>query len=377
MPLDPDRLKKSWALVAEYGDQVPLFFYSTLFLHNPHLRDMFPVSMADQRDKLVAALGKVISGVDELDAVVPVLQQLGRDHRKFAVVRDHYPAVGHALVATLEHFSGPEWTPELAHDWVTAYGIVADVMIGAAEAAADQPPWWELTVTDIERRAVDIAVLRVVPHQPLAYVAGQSIAVEVPQRPRLWRYLTPAGAPGADGSFELHVRVVAGGVVSTAIVQGTRAGDVWRAGAPVGTQLTLAPGPGPDVVMLAGGTGLAPMKALLAQIEADGGSRSAQLFWGARTARELYDLPAVAAIARRSPWLQVVPCVSDEPVLSGQVASGTVAAVALDRRAWRDHEVYICGSPEMVRDTCAAVTRAGADPRRIHIEEFGSEETTP
>ena len=298
MTLDHDRLKKSWALVADHGDQVPLFFYSTLFLHNPHLRDMFPVSMADQRDKLVAALGNVISGVDQLDAVVPVLQQLGRDHRKFAVVRDHYPAVGHALVATLEHFSGPEWTPELAHDWVTAYGIVADVMIGAAEAAADQPPWWELTVTDVERRAVDIAVLRVVPHQPLAYVAGQSIAVEVPQRPRLWRYLTPAGAPGADGGFELHVRVVAGGVVSTAIVQGTRAGDVWRAGAPVGTQLTLAPGPGPDLVMLAGGTGLAPMKALLAPIEADGRS----VLWSSDTGptQRLWE------IANRTPGLSAL-----------------------------------------------------------------------
>jgi NAD(P)H-flavin reductase/hemoglobin-like flavoprotein len=376
MSLDPDRLKKSWALVAQYGDQVPLFFYSTLFLHHPHLREMFPISMADQRDKLVAALGQVVSGVDELDAVVPVLQQLGRDHRKFAVVRDHYPAVGRALLSTLEHFSGPEWTPELASDWATAYGLVADVMVGAAEAAADQPPWWDLTVADIERRAVDIAVLRVVPHQPLPYAAGQSIAVEVPQRPRLWRYFTPATAPDPDGGFQLHVRVVAGGVVSTAVVQGTRRGDVWRAGAPVGTQLTLPAGPGPDVTMLAGGTGLAPMKALLAQIEADGGSRSVQLFWGTRTARELYDLPAIAEVARRSPWLRFVPCVSAEPVISGEVASGTVVAVALERGAWRDHEIYICGSPEMVRESCAAVTGAGADPQRIHIEEFGSEETS-
>ena len=75
---------------------------------------MFPVSMANQRDKLVAALGQVISRVDDLDSVVPVLQQLGRDHRKFAVVRDHYPAVGQALLATLEHFSGSDWTPDVA-----------------------------------------------------------------------------------------------------------------------------------------------------------------------------------------------------------------------------------------------------------------------
>ena len=47
-----------------HGDQVPLFFYSTLFLTNPSVREMFPVSMANQRDKLVDALGQVISRVD-------------------------------------------------------------------------------------------------------------------------------------------------------------------------------------------------------------------------------------------------------------------------------------------------------------------------
>lgn len=372
--LDPDRLKKSWATVTQYGDQVPLFFYSTLFLHHPHVREMFPVSMADQRDKLVHALGRVVSGAHDLDSVVPVLQQLGRDHRKFAVHRDHYPAVGQALLATLEHFLGPDWTAEMAQDWATAYGIVADVMISAAEATSHQPPWWDLTVVDVERRAVDIAVLRVAPHMPLPYVAGQSIAVETPQRPRLWRYLTPAGPPGPDGDFELHVRVVPGGPVSTAIVQGTRPGDVWRAGAPVGTALTLPAGSGPDVLMLAGGTGLAPMKALIAQIEAQGAPRRVHLFWGTRTHRELYDLPAMAAAARRLDWLQLVPCVSAERVHGDAAAAGTVADVSLSRGPWRDHEIYLCGSPEMVRETRTAVLGTGIDPQRIHIEELGSEE---
>ena len=374
--VDPVRLKKSWAEVAAYGDQVPLFFYSTLFLWHPHVREMFPVSMANQRDKLVAALGQVVSRVDDLDPVVPVLQQLGRDHRKFAVVRDHYPAVGQALLATLEHFSA-DWTPELAHDWATAYGVVADVMVQAAEADSGQPPWWDLQVLDVERRSVDVAVLRVRPHAPLPYVAGQSMAIEVPQRPRLWRYYTPAGLPAADGTFELHVRLVGGGPVSTAIVQGSRPGDVLRAGAAVGTNLTLRPGPGPDLLMIAGGTGLAPMKALIDQIQADGGYRRAHLFWGARYHRELYDLPAVAELERRLGWLRVVPCVSDEASRTSQVATGTAVDIALQHGPWPDHEFYICGSPDMVRATRTAVLEAGAPPELVHVEEFGTEETTP
>ena len=69
---------------------------------------MFPPSMAAQRDRLVAALGAVVANVDNLDAAVPFLQGLGRDHRKFAVEPGHYPAVGASLLALLLVLLVPE-----------------------------------------------------------------------------------------------------------------------------------------------------------------------------------------------------------------------------------------------------------------------------
>ena len=360
--------------MAAHGDQVPLFFYSTLFLTDPGVREMFPVSMANQRDKLVAALGQVISRVDDLDSVVPTLQQLGRDHRRFGVERHHYPVVGAALLATLEHFSGPDWTPELARDWAAAYDAVADVMGRAADDAASNPPWWDLTVASVERRSLGVAVLTVTPHAPLPYQAGQSLAIEAPMRPRLWRYYTPATLPGPDGSFELHVRLVPGGPVSTALVQAAQPGDVLRAGSPVGTHLTLAPRSPTDLVLLAGGTGLAPMKALVHQLAVTGDPRRATLFWGASHRRELYDLPAMHALAEHVPNLRFVPCVSEDTAGPGQQA-GTVVDVALRHGPWTDHDVYVCGSPEMVRASVDALAGAGAPAHRLHVEEFGSKET--
>jgi hemoglobin-like flavoprotein len=88
--VDVQRLKSNFAHVAQHGGEVALFFYSDLFVRNPHLRDMFPVGMSGQRDKLLTALGRIVSQVDELPALVPFLQQLGRDHRKFSVVASHY-----------------------------------------------------------------------------------------------------------------------------------------------------------------------------------------------------------------------------------------------------------------------------------------------
>ncbi|HEX6423799.1 MAG TPA: globin domain-containing protein [Acidimicrobiales bacterium] len=372
--LDAQRLRQNWHLVAAHGDQVPLFFYSSLFLSDPDMRDMFPVSMAAQRDRLVAALAQLVTNLDALDAVGPLLRQLGRDHRRFGVARGHYAAVGDALLATLEHFSGPAWSDELARDWAAAYQAAAQVMIDAADAAGEQPSWWDLAVGRVERRTVDVTVLTVAPHAPLAYRAGQSVAIEVPTRPRLWRYYTPATLPRPDGSFELHVRVVPGGPVSTAMVQGIQCGDVLRAGAPVGERLTLGPDERLDLLLLAGGTGLAPMKALIEQLRAEGGPRRTHLFWGVRRRRELYDLAAMQQLAEGCDWLRLVPCVSQEPAPDGRVETGTVLDVALRHGPWADHEVYVCGSPAMVRATVDGMRRAGTPGDLVRFEDLGSEE---
>src|SRR3954453_7730492 len=133
-------MRASFGKAAAHGDQAPLWFYSHLFLSHPETRQLFPVSMAHQRDRLFGALGEVMARVDDLEALGPILQQLGRDHRKFGTLAAHYPAVGGSLLATLEHFDD-EWTPELAKSWSEAYDVVATVMIEAAEEAAEQPPW--------------------------------------------------------------------------------------------------------------------------------------------------------------------------------------------------------------------------------------------
>src|SRR5947209_12253270 len=230
-------MRASFAKAAAHGDEAPLWFYSHLFLSHPETRALFPVSMAHQRDRLFAALGDVVHYVDDLDRLVPMLQQLGRDHRKFGTVAEHYPAVGASLLATLEHFDD-EWDDALAKSWTEAYGLVADVMIAAAEKAADDPPWWDAEVVAHERRTIDVAVLRVAPRAPFPFLPGQSLSLETELRPRLWRYYSIANAPRPDGSLELHVKARDGGPVSTALVRGAAVGDQLRLGPALG-ELTL------------------------------------------------------------------------------------------------------------------------------------------
>jgi hemoglobin-like flavoprotein len=136
--VDERRLKESFARAAAYGDEAALFFYSHLFLGHPEVRDMFPVSMAVQRDRLLDALGRILAEVSNHDALVPFLQGLGRDHRKFGTLAEHYPAVGASLLATLAHFNGTEWNEDLAREWTEAYTVIAQVMTEAATEALQE-----------------------------------------------------------------------------------------------------------------------------------------------------------------------------------------------------------------------------------------------
>lgn len=378
--VDAHSLKQSFAEVGGNGDQVPLYFYSYLFLTHPEVRELFPLSMARQRDKLVTALGRIVSNVDRLDELVPMLRHLGADHRKFAVIADHYPAVGEALLATLAHFLGDRWTPQLATEWEAAYGIIAKVMIEAAEEAAlTAPPWWEAEVVAHERRGFDIAVFQVRPNYRLDFEPGQSVGVETDLAPKLWRYLSPANAPRPDGTLEFHVRVVDGGAVSTALVHHLQVGDVVRLGSPVGTALRLAAAdPQRDLLLLAGGTGLAPLRSITehALTHPDGNpGRRIHLVVGARRASELYDLAALTSLAQAAPRLTVTPTVSHDLFYPGE--KGNAVDVALRTGRWQEHEVFVCGSAGMISGTMERLTQAGVPADRIHVEDFDADAYAP
>jgi NAD(P)H-flavin reductase/hemoglobin-like flavoprotein len=371
--MDPAALKSSWALVAKAGDEVPLFFYSHLFLSHPEVREMFPVSMAAQRDKLVGALGAVVSNAAQLDEVVPFLQQLGRDHRRFSVIAEHYSAVGASLLATLQHFLGAAWTTELAADWAEAYGLVATVMVQAAEESAEETPaWWPGEVLGVDRRTMDVTIVQIRPEQPLPYQPGQSIALEIPYRPRRWRYFSPANAPRPDGSIELHIGLVPGGQVSGPAVRSLKKGDPVRLGAAVGDTLKLPENGRRNLLMVAGGTGLAPLRAMLEQLDRrtqPGDVPMVHLFHGARMPWNLYEHKQLTRLTQR-PWFSYTPVVSDDASYPG--LRGLVGSVAAEHGPWSGHTALVCGSPAMVAHTVEELTGAGTPAADIRTESFGT-----
>jgi len=361
----------SFWLLEPVADAAMTYFYAQLFTMDAEIRAMFPAAMDVQRRRFFASLSQIAAaqdGQESRDQLMPYLRELGRAHRKFGVRERHYEVFSRALIATLQRFAAPSWNETAKHAWETAFNHAAGIMIDAAkDDAADSPAWWIATVTGIERHGPDIAVLTLEPEQPLSYLPGQHISVQTPHWPRLWRTYSIANAPRPDGLIRLHVRAVPGGLVSPVLVHQVKAGDPLVLGAPAGAMIADTRSPR-DVLCLAGGTGLAPVKAIIeALIGAPGPGRHREivLYHGARRHQDLYDLRSLQEMEEAYPWLQVIPAVSDEP--ARDVMYGTVPDLAA-KATWADRDIYISGPDDMILRTARTLTERGAAGRFIRYD---------
>lgn len=366
--LNPRIIKESFALIEPRAEEMSAYFYARLFVENPELRSFFPPAMDRQRNRLFHSLRRIVWSLDSPDTLSVYLSRLGRDHRKFGVTREHYHAMGRALLTTLRKFGGDAWTAEMESAWRTAYATAAAMMIDAAEEhAAGLLSWWTGEVVQHERRRPDIATLTVRCDRALPYHAGQYVTIQTARWPWIWRRYSVANAPRADGLLRFHVRALPGGWVSGTLVRHVTVGDTLLLGHASGA-MTLDPESDRPILCVAGGTGLAPLKALVEEAVGKGPRRDIHLLVGARTEAELYDLDNLRALAARVPWLRVVPVVSEDPSFDG--LRGRLPDV-LDRFPdWSGHDVYVAGPPEMIEHTVTRLDDLGVPAARMRYDRI-------
>jgi NAD(P)H-flavin reductase/hemoglobin-like flavoprotein len=363
-------IRETFAAVEQAGDKAISYFYARLFLGRPALRQLFPPAMDEQRDRLFRALARIVESLGTPEEMATYLAQLGRDHRKYGVEPAMYDDVGAALIATLRRFAGSAFTCAAEQAWREAYTAASSLMLRAIEEdAAARPAFWTAEVVSNDRRAPGIAVLTVAPDEVFRFTAGQHVTVQTPRWPRVWRPYSIACRPRDDGLLSLHVKAVPGGWVSNALVRDTRPGDELIIGPPLGT-MTLRDAGDRDLLCIAGGTGLSPVKAITEQAIRDSGPgrrREIFLFCGARTRDELYDLKDLWKLADAYPWLQLTPVTSDDPAFDGM--QGRVGRVGARYVPHRDCEAYVAGPPGMVRETIRVLHRSGIPRERIHYDD--------
>jgi NAD(P)H-flavin reductase len=362
-------VQETFAIVGAAGDDAAAYFYGWLFAANPELRALFPIAMNEQRDRLFRALGRIVGSLSTPEELAAHLEQLGRDHRKYAVGREMYDAVGEALMAALRAFAGPAFTPAAEEAWAQAYKTASSLMVAAAdEDSLTSPPFWAGEVVGNEQRRPGISILTVATYLPLPYEPGQHVTLQTPRWPKVWRPYSVACRPREDGLLTFHIKAVPGGWVSNALVYSAEPGSELSVGPALGT-MTLRRAEGRDLLCVAGGTGLAPIKAIIEQAirESADRPRNIHLFYGARTREELYDLPELWHLADAYPGFYLTPVTSDDPAFDGM--QGSVGRVAARYMPHRECEAYVAGPPTMVLETVQVLAKSGLPRERVHYDE--------
>ncbi|MEV3967024.1 globin domain-containing protein [Streptomyces sp. NPDC050698] len=367
-PASPDALliRRALAEVAPVSDAVTSYFYALLFVRHPDLRSLFPAAMDTQRDRLLRALVTAAEHIDDREILVGYLQALGRGHRKYGTRAEHYPAVGECLIGALSKYAAGVWAPEMEAAWIRAYTTISQIMIDAA--AADElraPAWWHAEIVTHEPRTPDVAVLTVRPDQPYAFLAGQYTSVETPWWPRIWRHYSFASAPRSDGLLSFHVKAVPAGWVSNALVHRARPGDIIRLGPPTGA-MTVDHTTDSGLLCLGGGTGIAPIKALVEDVAEHGERRPVEVFYGARTDHDLYDIDTMLRLQQTHPWLSV-------RAITDQQAHRTLPDAIRAYGPWSEFDAYLSGPPGMIRSGVDALRDIGIPSDRIRhdsVEEL-------
>ncbi len=135
-PEQVELVKSSWSKVTPIAESAAELFYGKLFELDPELKGLFKSDMKEQGRKLMAMLNTAVNSLDNLETIVPAVQDMGKRHVGYGVLNKHYDTVGEALIWTLGQGLGDDFTDDVKSAWLETYTIVSSTMKDAAAEAA-------------------------------------------------------------------------------------------------------------------------------------------------------------------------------------------------------------------------------------------------
>lgn len=225
-------------------------------------------------------------------------------------------------------------------------------------------------VESIRKASPDVAILtlRLPKTEAFEFLPGQYIDILLPDGSR--RSYSIASADAADKLLELHVRKVEGGVFSSRVHETMEEKDILRFRGPLGTFFVRATQK--PLIMVATGTGVAPIKGMLTQLLQQELDRPVRFYWGCRTKADLYAQAEIEALAAQTDALEFIPVLSRPlPEDNWQGCIGHVQeAILRDGQDFTGFEAYACGSPAMIMDVKKLFCSNGLAAEDFHADPF-------
>ncbi len=212
------------------------------------------------------------------------------------------------------------------------------------------------TVTDVRELTHDIVGLTLSVEGELSWLPGQYLDLHVPGAEDARRSFSIANLPGED-RVELMIKRYPGGRLSGMLGESIVAGSELAFTGPYGAfHLRRSERP---ILMIAGGSGMAPVLAVLRQLAEEGCARPVRFYYGAREERDLFAQEEIARIGERLADFEFTP-----------VTGRFVHEVVGEQLQSSEHDVYMCGPPPMLEAAEAMLSRRGVDPGRIFQDKF-------
>lgn len=221
----------------------------------------------------------------------------------------------------------------------------------------------------LERLAHDVAAvfLKIPAVETMPFEPGQYIDILLPGGRR--RSFSIASPPHDSRLLELHVRRVPGGELTERLFGENALGALLSIEGPLG-QFAYRPATGVRLLMVGGGTGLAPLKSILRHVLENHLSRAITLYWGVRAERDLYARRELEDLAARHADFRYELVLSEAgPDWAGR--RGWVhEAVLRDLGSLGDYDIYASGPPAMIAAVRREFALHGADPERLFFDSF-------
>jgi nitric oxide dioxygenase len=393
-PLPPSTIaivKATVPALAAHGAAITTAMYARLF-QEAHIKALFNHANQGESGAQVHALAAAIlayaQNIDNLGALVPVVERIAHKHIGYHILPEHYPYVANALLAAIQDVLGEAATEAVIGAWGEAYWYLAEVLMAREMVLRDDllaaeggwKGWRRFLVAEKVRESATITSFVLKPEDGgpvLRHKAGQYLTFRLqpagsPELKRnysiscgpngaFYRISVKREAEGQGGSRYLHDVVEVGHVLETT----PPAGDFFLPESPRG-----------PVVLLSGGVGLTPMVSMAEAIARDHPGVEGHYVHGTLSS-ETHAMDAhVRALAGRAPRLKVTTFYS-EPLPTDRLGDthqeeGFIPIDWLTNNTpLHDADVFLCGPKPFLRSFVTGLAMAGVPSERIHYEFFG------
>ncbi|GAM16429.1 NO-inducible flavohemoprotein [Mesobacillus selenatarsenatis] len=388
-------IKSTVPVLEVHGEQITTVFYKTMFENHPELLNIFNHANQKQGKQQRALAGTVYAAakyIDNLEAILPVVNQIAHKHRSLGILPEHYPIVGKHLLIAIKEVLGDAATDEIINAWADAYGVIADAFISVEaemyDAAANQKGGWDgfrpfIVGNKVEESEVITSFyLKPVDGKEIAaFKPGQYISVKLEIEGEDFTHIRQYSLSDAPGKsyYRISVKKEAGletpdGKVSNYLHSSVEEGEVLQISAPAG-DFFLDTEKVTPVVLISGGVGLTPMVSMLNTVADLQPEKEVTFIHAAQNGKVHALKDEVASTAAKAKVNSVVfydqPTEEDRENSSFDVEGYITKEWLKENVDIAQSDFYFCGPVPFMKAINAALKDLGVTDDRIHFEFFG------